>query len=128
MKQMEYKEHGEFEILGTGTIKGIDWAIISHGTHPCAYIKVTRENRERIAKMAKPAPCHGGITYMENKLDGLDDAGDGTWVGWDYSHMGDFLGFYIPIGAENGKRWTTDEIMQDIIKMVDWALTGYNDK
>ena len=59
LKEMEYKDKHCIEILDSGTYRGIEYYIISFGTHPCAYVN------SPITIHDKEIDVHGGITYHE---------------------------------------------------------------
>ena len=61
---------------------------------------------------------HGGITYSEDGLYIKDgQIIDGWFIGWDYAHCGDYMGYYekIPGSLRLGeKKWTTEEIRENV--------------
>lgn len=110
-KEMEYGAPKE-EILLDGMYKGTRYVILSHGTHPTAYVatgkKIINTNDYCV---------HGGVTFT-GKTPGIAKTiscpKDGTWIGWDYSHPGDQFAECIP-----GKRWTTAEIEKECKAVID---------
>lgn len=71
-----------------------------------------------------PLDVHGGVTYMskvtkENIKDHWQGFSEGTWVGWDYGHAGDFIycgtifNSLYPISLED-KRWEYEEVEKEV--------------
>lgn len=75
------KTYGRYRALG-----------ITYGTHPCCYIclpddEMDREKDEYYYDAI--LDVHGGITFCGAERQGII----GNWIGWDYSHLGDY--YYI---------------------------------
>ena len=102
MKEMIYKgsvENGQkvIDMLDEGIYKGFHYAILSYGSHPCAYVELPTEHplyplydEDELAYI----DCHGGITYFSTT--GLirpsdENHRDGHWIGWDYAHCMDYI-------------------------------------
>ncbi|MCM1506992.1 MAG: hypothetical protein NC177_07640 [Ruminococcus flavefaciens] len=115
MKEMVYKNKWETELLDSGVYDGYEYAIVSRGTHPCAYVKLPHGHKYYGVDYADiPVECHWGLTYSDNRLDVLP-LRSGWWIGWDYAHGYDHMEFF------NGKKWTTAEILdevKDVIRQV----------
>ncbi len=114
--QTDRKEKAE--ILATGFCFGLLYYIMNLGTHPTAYIRIPKNNRFYGKEEGEiDVNVHGGITYSEEGL--YIENGktiEGWFIGWDYGHYGDYLGFeekYIK-GCASGKKWTTDEIFAEV--------------
>lgn len=114
--QIDRKE--EAEVLATGFCFGLLYYILNLGTHPTAYIRVPKNNKFYEKEAGEiDLNVHGGITYSEEGL--YIEKGrrvEGWFIGWDYGHYGDYLGFqnkYVK-GLAKGKKWTTDEIFAEI--------------
>lgn len=45
MKEMVYKERSNPEILDEGYYKQYHYAIVSLGSHPCAYVEISKNNQ-----------------------------------------------------------------------------------
>lgn len=134
MKEMVYKNYmgnGQkvTEILDEGVYKGFHYAIVSYGTHPCAYIEIPKghklyniSDKNGLVNI----DCHGGITYVSRT--GLirpsnKNHRDGYWVGWDYAHCMDYC--YSPYNFEffnEGKKWTTKEIFEDVKNVIEQLI------
>lgn len=113
MKDMIYKSEREEELLDRGTYKDHEYFVISMGTHPCGYVKLNSEN----PKIAENVPCHGGVTYNRNYLM-IPNEGklDGKFIGWDYAHYGDYIGYDEPY---TGMTYTTEEIVYECMRVID---------
>lgn len=110
-------------LLAQGNYKGYDWYVISHRTHPCAYIVLNEYDRffRRHYDECAQINCHGGITYSENYL-GSDPVfvqeSDDVWViGWDYTHCDDWWGTEMV-----GKKWTTEEIYFEVCDVIEQLI------
>lgn len=125
-KQMEYSTNRKLEILLEGTYKDYQFYILNLGTHPTAYIEIPRESKlfgkdyEQIYEMEIDVDVHGGLTFSG---DYLQDIKENTWfIGWDYAHYGDYVGYEEIMPQEirvGGKRWTTEEIFEDVVKAIE---------
>lgn len=128
MKEMVYKPQREIEILDEGYMGCLHYCIVSLGTHPCAYIELPKEH-EYYGKDYDDIDisCHGGITYISSQgIISKDNENhrDGFWIGWDYGHYGDYMGYEETFSIDlriGGKRWTTEEILAQV-KDVTWQL------
>lgn len=120
MKQMEYKKIEGRELLDSGVYKHHEYFVISFGSHPCAYIKLNGENRT----FAENVPCHGGVTYSENYLYiAKGEKIKGDFIGWDYAHYGDYLGFDKDF--ETGDKYTTGQIVAECKSVIDDLIDDY---
>lgn len=115
--QADRKE--EAEVLATGFCFGLLYYILNLGTHPTAYIRIPKNNKFYGKEAGKiDVDVHGGITYSEEGL--YVEKGkevEGWFIGWDYGHYGDYLGFeekYPQQYKTGGKKWTTDEIFEEV--------------
>ena len=125
MKEMKYKPQHETEILHTGEFLGYTFFILSLGTHPTAYVKLTPKNKLFGRNYMnydgdEDIFVHGGITYatdhlcisVNNKIKTLD----GWWIGWDYAHAGDYTALFDVVEKYHfpNKKWKTEEIFEDV--------------
>ena len=71
MKEMIYKDMSTPEILDEGHYKQYHYAIVSLGSHPCAYVELP-ENHQFYEKFYDDIPieCHGGLTYSSITFQG----------------------------------------------------------
>ena len=123
MEEMTYepKMH-DAKILYKGDFRGIDYLIVSYGTHPCCYVRIPLGNKYYNIDFDKiDIDCHGGITYAQ-----FCDFGFGKkyYIGWDYAHFDDYTGFNqlaeivckdmnIPFKRLGGKKWTVFELIKE---------------
>ena len=134
MKEMIYKgsvenEQKVIDMLDEGIYKGFHYAIVSYGTHPCAYVELPTEHllyplydEDELAYI----DCHGGITYFSTTgliRPSYENHRDGHWIGWDYAHCMDY--YYSPYNFEffnEGKKWTTKEIFEDVKNVIEQLI------
>ena len=91
------------EVLYSDTYKGIDYYVVSYGTHPSCYVASDKE-----------VEVHGGITWSGCLRD-VNIHSDKIGIGWDYAHVGDRFGEYY----KNGKTWKTTELIKECIKAIE---------
>lgn len=127
IKEMVYTANSiKPEILFKGTYQGIDFYVLSLGTHPCAYIDVTNTSLNNKNYSDIDVSCHGGLTYSRNYLATVDKKG--WFIGWDYAHYMDYLGSNLLLPdylQSNGKRWTTKEIIEECKNVIDQIKNYY---
>ena len=140
MEKMIYKpryEHGKEHVLWQGDVDGLEAAIVSYGTHPCAYINLTDEIIEKIKEEGYDESAeeymfydiidaypHGGFTFYGH----LTCLGDGDrWAGWDYAHCDDYTYDYLNglFDRSDEKRWTTEEILEEVKEVVAELKENY---
>jgi len=120
MKEMvytnRYGRYGEKDVvLDSGTYKGFDYCIMSLGTHPTAYVRIptTHFLYDKVDYETTNIDFHFGVTYARHsEFDGKE----GYWIGCDYSHYGDY---YFDNFDGDGKKWTTAELKESILKAID---------
>ena len=121
-KPMVYQAERKIEILCEGTYKGYQFYILNLGTHPTAYVEIPKESKlfHKGYMEIDDINVHGGLTYAE---DHLQDIKEDTWfIGWDYAHAGDYLGFEAILPSQlrlNEKKWTTEEIFDDVVSVIE---------
>lgn len=124
MKEMVYRNKSVAEPLDSGTYDGYEYAIVSRGFHPCAYVKLPESHKYYgLGYDDIPVDCHCGLTYSEKYLDVMPDS-HGGWIGWDYGHCCDYSGFmtheyWHGIDTSHLKRWTTAEILEEVKQVID---------
>lgn len=121
IKPMIYGKNRKFEVLLEGQCFGYQFYIVSLGTHPTAYVEIPLEDKfyKKDAYFGSDLDVinvHGGITYSASNLwFGIK----GWFIGWDYAHAGDYVGYYdnLPkyLHRYDEKKWTTEEILDDVI-------------
>lgn len=134
MKEMVYRsaienKHQFNDMLDEGTYKNFHYAIVSYGTHPCAYVEIPEghelydvSDEDELVDI----DCHCGITYVSKT--GLirpsnKNHRDGHWIGWDYAHFGDYI--CLPTNFEiwnDDKKWTTKEIFEDVKNVIEQLI------
>ena len=97
MKEMIYGTNSKREILDHGLCWGIEYYILSLGTHPTAYINMATVEGIKANLynkiIDKIDECvHGGITYHKSYLHTGEDTVQGDFIGWDYLHIDDYVG------------------------------------
>lgn len=125
MKEMIYKPKSEIEYLDKDSYNGIDYIIVSYGTHPCAYIRIP-ETSKFYNIDCSDAPdeisdvVNGGLTWSGPLSGCLNELG--FYLGWDYAHIDDFTGtdlMFPPNLRVGGKKWTTEEILDEVKAAID---------
>jgi hypothetical protein len=137
MKKMKYEPTFNYRLLYEGDKDGYHIAIVSYGTHPCAYVSVPKSHPYYgIGYDNAPIDCHYGLTFSEpnSKLNEYKTQWNEShrdediwWIGWDYAHCTDYYGncFFPSLGPT--KAWTTKEIREecyDVIKQLKEAAKG----
>lgn len=114
---MVYSTHNNKDILAEGEYEGFHYAIISYGSHPCAYVEIPSSHPDYKKKYDDiDIEVHGCLTFGDN-LDHVIPNDNRYWIGWDYAHVGDYS--CLPFGLSiEGKRWTTKEIFEDVKSVI----------
>lgn len=133
MKEMIYSKDNKIELLYNGIYEGIHFYIISYGTHPCAYIEVPRNHKyygRNYLELDEIIDVHGGFTYSNDYLRTSDSTiiVSSWFLGWDYAHLGDYMGFYEDSKIKNEllKKWTVEEIILECKKAIKELLEVSN--
>ena len=122
MKKMIYSSKRKRELLGKGKYLDYNYYILNLGTHPTAYVEIPK-NHKYFKKHYNDIniAVHGGLTYSENYLwlevNEEDFKIRGWFIGWDYAHLGDYIGYEENYPEEyriGGKKWTSNEILKDV--------------
>ena len=113
MKEMVYQKESDNIVLAQGVYMGYEFAVKSMGTHPTAYVKIPKGYPVHAwDDFDSEIDVHGGITFHSSGGLYIDTAGnklDGEWIGWDYAHADDAIGYFDDDGR--GKKWTTEEMV-----------------
>lgn len=106
--------------LTNGTYQGHNYYVFNMGTHPCAYIELPKESKYYNVDFDYiPIYCHGGLSYSAGFLYTVSTIEEERYfIGWDYGHYGDFLGFDTDTLLFSGKKWTTMEIIDECIDVI----------
>lgn len=130
MREMKYGKQTS-ELLDINWYDdGMAYAVVNtRGSHPCAYIqfpgieKVKNDESFFIDEdINDDLECciHGGFTFLGS----LDHLGlPGIWIGWDYAHLGDYLGYGLSNRAGD-KKWTTEEVAEHAKKALEYIRKG----
>jgi len=121
-KEMNYQKERTTIVLKKGNIEGFDYVIMSLGTHPTAYIKIPKGHKYYEKDYDDiNIDCHGGFTFAgKDFIFNPIEIKNSWWIGWDYAHSGDYMGYYetdSPL-AGSGKKWTTKEIYKEVKKVI----------
>ena len=118
MLEMEYRTERIVLCLDKGIIDGFNYVIMSYGTHPCCYIQIPKEHRYYKKNYDDiDINCHGGLTFSKSDL--YFNPTESWWIGWDYAHGNDYMGYYgldclKGFDHSNDKKWTTQELLNDV--------------
>ncbi|MCM1230035.1 MAG: hypothetical protein NC489_07880 [Ruminococcus flavefaciens] len=124
IKEMVYTTEYVTELLGHGVYNGYEYAIVSRGTHPCAYVKLPKDHSYYGKDYDEiPVDCHVELTYADNCLDVMPEH-SGWWIGWDYGHCCDYAGFmkspeWSDIDTSHYKKWTSSEIFDEVKQVIE---------
>ncbi len=128
MKEMVYYDKwlNPPETLAEGEYKGFHFYVLNLGTHPCAYIDVS--DTDLYGKVCEniDIECHCGLIYSSEYLLTVDKKG--WFVGWDYAHYCDFVGYELEMPEDirtNGKRWATAEIVNECKEVIDQLVIAH---
>lgn len=122
MKKMIYGPDCKKEILYEGTYEGYPFLIVSYGVHPCAYVEIHKDHPlYKKDYWDANINVHGGITYGDY-LPNFNQDKSKWFIGWDYAHLGDYEGYYekfdINPSLLGDKKWTTEEIFEDVKSVI----------
>lgn len=122
-EKMKYQSNRCRELLAEGKYKGYKFYIYNLGTHPTAYIEIPNNSKLYGKSIGEvDISVHGGITYAESEL---VDLKDNWFIGWDYAHFGDYLGYEEMYPNElqtDGKKWTAKEILEEVFNAIDQII------
>ena len=126
MKPMVYSGNGVSELLYSEEVDdGYKLAVYNiRGSHPCAYVQFPGieelNSYDEVDIMGDKYP-HGGFTFLGELPDFT-----GIWLGWDYAHWNDYT-YYAGGLADFGKKWTTEEIVEEAREVLELFRGGYYD-
>ena len=110
-------------VLYSGTYRDIDYFVAnSSGWNPCAYIRLQLIDPDPSRVKASDFDfirCHGGVTFV-GTINGIYWGDEcfypkpGFYVGWDYTHAGDY-----DVVLGEGVRYTTSKICYDCKVAID---------
>ena len=128
IKEMIYanKMFTEPEILARDFYKGFEYFVVSLGSHPCAYIALSKGQPFYDIDVYEDVEidCHGGCTYCSwgyrSKTRELVSKKFKV-IGWDYAHCGDFKGGSDRAWTRkwNLKKYSTEEMVRDCKNVIE---------
>lgn len=130
-KEMVYQSEPKREVLLEGKFRDYQFYILNLGTHPTAYIEIHSNSKLygkgyfEIYELGLDIDVHGGLTYANGNLYTDSDIKTGWFIGWDYGHFGDYLGYekMFPVELQTqGKKWTTEEIFEEVCCAIDQII------
>ena len=129
-----YDPSGKARIVKAGKKLGRDYAIVTTGKFPSAYVCLQEGDPHDPKDLYRCSAPHGGFTHMDREpclvpFDDLEPLGEGKPVNaprgavrWHYGHYGDYT--EVPPGhlttCECTKEWTVEEIERDIEAVCGW--------
>lgn len=128
MKEMVYQKDEKIEVLYHDFYKGYEFYIMNLGAHPTAYVNVI--NNKLLAMKDYndiDISVHGCLTFSEDSLyiNNETRAVKGWFIGWDYAHYGDYVGYDVNLPIDVRKRlkkWTTEEIYEDVKSVIEQCI------
>lgn len=129
IKEMEYGKERKLELLCKDKYNGYNYYILNLGTHPTAYIEITKGSKlygksyDEIYEMGCDIDVHGGLTYSRNELMGIES--ENWFIGWDYAHCNDYCGYEedMPESIKTyGYKWTTEEIIKECKYVIEQII------
>lgn len=116
IKEMVYTTEYVTELLGHGVYNGYEYAIVSRGTHPCAYVRLPEDHYYYGKSYDEiPVDCHGGLSYSYDFIEVMLER-SGWWIGWDYAHCGDYIKNWST--SVHRKKWTYSEIFEEVKQVI----------
>lgn len=113
MNKQVYNSDDRREILKQGKYLGYDYAIITLGRHPVAYVRVPKTHKMYEKDYDNlNISVNGGLTYSDTMVTGVEK--QGWWLGWDYAHCNDFTMWSLHDEFSSGKKWSIDEIFNEV--------------
>lgn len=128
IKPMIYQKERKIELLYDAPYRNYHFYILNLGTHPTAYVEIPKNhkfygiNYNDIDNII----VHGGLTYSADHLFVAKDKEiQGWFIGWDYAHWNDYLGYEENFPAyirTYGKKWTTNEIIEECKNVINQII------
>lgn len=121
MKEMVYKHDWGSELLEYNTYKGYHYAVVSQGAFPCGYVEIPSDHPYYHKSYGDcDILCHGGLTFSGRLGDYLGLPTNTFWLGWDYGHWGDLVGFDLKFhGIGFGKAYTTEDVVLECQRVIE---------
>lgn len=123
------------EVLYLGKYKKYDFFVLNLGTHPTAYIRIPKTHPffgKSYEECSPNEPIIEPLTFSDSSAifkDSLNQkVPDGWYLGIDFAHMGDWLGYWSE--EENIKwgnhKYTTAEIAWKCTEIIDYLIQVQN--
>lgn len=127
-EEMVYGERTDGKIIADGECDGFYFVIVNRGAYPCAYIEIT-EDHPYYKRDDVELPVHCGVTFTgylsSTTKDGeLKKFENRFFIGWDYAHIGDYIGGSLFCDYMNDKKWTVKEIFEEDVVPAIHYLKG----
>lgn len=121
MHKVPYSYSEEEYAIDVGVMKKHNYQIWWISGWPTAYVLPLKPLTEDEIEQCH---CHGGITY-EGSSNPLDRLQRQPYIGWDYSHWGDYR--CSPKGMdsmcnEEDHKWTYGEILQEVKNIIEYLI------
>ena len=118
MKEIVYGKESKQEVIDRGVYRDRRYLILNRGFEPCAYVEFNNEFEEGNAE-GDNCPSHCSLYTTDVIYLGRERF---PAIMWDYGQPGDWNG--TRSDSENrkmgNKKWTAEEIMVDIVKVIDY--------
>lgn len=124
MKEMIYTENRHApEILDESEYRGVKYVVLSLGTHPTAYVENIIKVDDYADERLHGIYIHGGFTYLGADYWNVNKTHDTEYLGWDYAHAGDYVGWHAhcTYWAED-VQWVTEAIVVECKRVIDQLL------
>ena len=124
------------EVLCLDKYHNYDFLIVNMGTHPTAYVRIPKTHPfyQTFYDYINPEPVGfeaGPFTFSRNSSEFasyLDTPiPNGWYLGWDYAHIGDFIGGHSDrYPYSSGRKYTTENIIADCKYIINYLLENKN--
>lgn len=124
MKEMIYKEDCTLELLEYNSYKGFNYAVISIGIFPTAYVEIPKDHPYYLKPHTEcDIKCHGGLMFSGKLKKDFDLPSNTYWLGWYYGHYEDLLGSDLQFrDISAGIAYTTKDIVNECEIVIDQLL------
>lgn len=121
MKEIIYQSTRKQEIIEEGEYKGVKYAIINQGLFPTAYVENILNVDDYADELIGGVDVHCGFNFCSVPY--WKDDESTTYLGWDYGHLGDYIGYYEDeIPSFGDKKWTYEEILAEVHSIIEQLL------
>lgn len=130
MEDEIYSNNKKSMFLEHDMIDGFKYFIVSHSSHPCAYVEIPKGHKlfgmdcDDIHEKYE-IWVHGGLTYSEDHLSKLKNK---WFIGWDYAHYGDYTYFPRDFLETDEHEYSLNEIRNDVINVIKQIVNLSNNE